>query len=190
MTESKAEFRRSIRQSLPQVDEEAVTEAIMAHPWFQEADSVMAYSAIPPEINIAPILEAVLSRGKTLLLPRCEAEGVMTARKITDLSQLIPGAYGIPEPKSETEVFPQGEIDLILVPGLAFDGRGHRLGRGKGYYDRFLRGKRGKTMGICRCLVPEVPVEDHDIIMDAVITEDKIILCEMEDSACLEGRKS
>lgn len=150
----------------------------------------MAYSAIPPEIGMGPVLEAVLSQGKTLLLPRCEAEGIMTARKIADLSQLTPGAYGILEPKSETEVFPQEEIDLILVPGLAFDAKGHRLGRGKGYYDRFLVSRRGKTMGICRCLVPQVPVEDHDKIMDAVITEDKIILCEMEDSACLEGRKS
>ena len=189
MTESKAEFRRRIRRMESPVDEAAAAENILAHPWFREAKTVMAYCAILPEIDLLPVLEGALSMGKTLLLPRCEADGEMTARKIRDFSDLEQGSYGILEPKPETEIFPPEKIDLILVPGLAFDEMGRRLGRGKGYYDRFLLRTKGKTMGICRCLVPEVPVEDHDIRMDAVATEHKIILCEMEDGACLDGRK-
>lgn len=190
MTESKSEFRHRIRSEQPDVDEARIIELILAHPWFKKAQTIMAYCAIPPEIDLAPLMARVLSQKKTLLLPRCETEGVMTARKIGDLSELQIGSYGILEPKSETEIFPPDRIELILVPGLAFDERGCRMGRGKGYYDRFLENFRGKAMGICRYLVPEVPVERHDKIMDAVVTEHKIILCEMEDSACLEGRKS
>jgi 5-formyltetrahydrofolate cyclo-ligase len=108
----------------------------------------------------------------------------MTARKISSLSQLRPGAFGILEPRLDAAVFPASEIDLILVPGLAFDPQGHRLGRGKGYYDRFLPETRGKTMGICSYLVPRVPVEAHDCKMDAVVTEGTIIFCEMEDDSC------
>lgn len=157
---------------------------IMCHPWFQEAKRVMAYSAIPPEIDLEPVLGLVLKQGKTLLLPRCEENGTMTARIVPDLRELVPGAYGIREPRPETEIFPPDRIDLILVPGLAFDKKGRRLGRGKGYYDRFLTQTTGKTIGVCGCLVPEVPVEPHDKRMDAVVTDENIMICEMEDSPC------
>lgn len=147
----------------------------------------MAYCAIPPETDIGPVLEKALLPGKCLLLPRCEKNGGMTARVIRDLSCLRQGAYGIPEPTEDMPVFPVEDIDLILVPGLAFDAAGRRLGRGKGYYDRFLQGFGGKTVGVCRCLLPQVPVEPHDVIMDAVVTADGIFYG-MEDDACL--RKS
>ena len=107
----------------------------------------------------------------------------MTARRIDDLRQLISGAYGIPEPKPDAPVVSASEIDLILVPGLAFDRTGRRLGRGKGCYDRFLADFHGKTMGICGQLMPVVPVEQHDITMDAVATDHGIIICRMEGEA-------
>jgi 5-formyltetrahydrofolate cyclo-ligase len=183
MIESKEALRRLAKQSAP-VDSQAICEKLFAHPWLDAATCIMAYVAIPPEPVLTPVLEAVLQRGKTLVLPRCEGDGTMTARKISDLRQLRPGAFGILEPSLDTEVVPASEIDLILVPGLAFDPQGHRLGRGKGYYDRFLPELRGKAMGICSYLVPRVPVEPHDCKMDAVVTEGTIIFCEMEDNAC------
>lgn len=133
----------------------------------------MAYCAIAPEPDITPVLQEILKQGKTLLLPKCESSGIMTARIINDLAELTPGAFGIKEPPEESTVFPPEEIDLILVPGLAFDRKCHRLGRGKGYYDRFLSGQR--TMGICLCLLPAIPVEEHDKPMDAVMTENEIL---------------
>ena len=151
--------------------------------WFLRADTVMAYAAIPPEVNLSPVLEAILAAGKTLVLPRCEQDGIMTARRIGDLRQLISGAYGILEPKPDAPVVSAAEIDLVLVPGLAFDRTGRRLGRGKGYYDRFLADFRGKAMGICGQLMPEIPVEQHDITMDAVATDHGIIICRMEGEA-------
>lgn len=166
------------------MDEQRVGELILSHPWFQNAASIMAYCAIPPEIDLTDVLQAILVQGKSLLLPRCEADGTMTARKIDSLEALRPGAYGILEPGPETPCIAPEKIDLILVPGLAFDKKGHRLGRGKGYYDRFLSKTTGKTIGVCGYLLPQVPVEPHDKRMDAVVTDKNIMICEMEDSPC------
>ena len=190
MTENKQEFRRRVRISQPEVDEEKVVNRILNHIWFQQAGTIMAYCAIPPEIDLMPVMWEALSMGKTLLLPRCETHGMMTARVIGDLAELQVGMYGILEPSPTAEIFPPGQVDLVLVPGLAFDEKGRRLGRGKGYYDRFLTDIKGKIMGICRCLVEAVPVEQHDVLMDAVVTDSQIILCEMEDSPCLDGKKN
>ena len=183
MTESKKEFRRRVRALPRTADDGALCRYVLESEWFRQANVIMAYAAIPPEVNLSPVLEAILAAGKTLVLPRCEADGIMTARRIDDFSQLISGAYGIREPKPDAPVVPAAEIDLILVPGLAFDRTGRRLGRGKGYYDRFLANFHGKTMGICGQLMPEVPMEQHDITMDAVATEHGIIICRMEGEA-------
>lgn len=171
MTASKADFRRLARKTTG--DGEKLFRRIMEHPWFFGAKTIMAYCAIAPEPDITPVLEEILAQGKTLLLPRCEEDGIMTARLIDDLAALKPGAFGILEPPPDSAVFPPEDIDLILVPGLAFDRRCCRLGRGKGYYDRFISSQ--KTMGICGCLLPEIPVEAHDKPMDAVMTENEIL---------------
>lgn len=184
MTESKVELRRFARKAQIPVDNDRVVELILNHPWFQTAKTIMAYCAIPPEIDLGPLMDLVLEQGKMLLLPRCEGDGTMTARRIHDLAELEPGAYGILEPKPDASCVRPDEIDLILVPGLAFDKKGGRLGRGKGYYDRFLEKTEANTVGVCRCLVPRVPVEVHDKRMDAVVTDENIVICEMEDSPC------
>ncbi len=183
MTESKKEFRRRVRALPRKVDDGALCRYVLKSEWFLQADTVMAYAAIPPEVDLSPVLEAILATGKTLVLPRCEEDGIMTARRIDDLGQLVSGAYGIPEPTSDAPVILAKEIALILVPGLAFDAAGRRLGRGKGYYDRFLADFCGKNMGICGQLMQEIPVEPHDITMDAIATDHGIIFCGMEGEA-------
>jgi 5-formyltetrahydrofolate cyclo-ligase len=183
MTESKKEFRKRVRALPRTVDDGALCRYVLESKWFRQANAIMAYAAIPPEANLSPVLEEILTTGKTLILPRCEKDGIMTARRIDDLRQLISGVYGIPEPKPDAPVVSAAEIDLILVPGLAFDRTGGRLGKGKGYYDRFLSGFHGNTMGICGQLMPEVPMEQHDITMDAIATDHGIIICRMEGEA-------
>ena len=173
MTASKDELRRLARSRKFSGDGTGIVQRILEHPWFLAAKTVMAYCAIAPEVDITPVLQRVLEQGKTLLLPRCEPDGIMTARIVSSLGDLVPGAFGIMEPPTDSPVFPPGDIDLILVPGLAFDRACHRLGRGKGYYDRFISSQ--KTMGICGCLLPEIPVEAHDKPMDAVMTENEIL---------------
>jgi 5-formyltetrahydrofolate cyclo-ligase len=95
------------------------------------------------------VLEAALAFGKQLLLPRCGPGGTMTVHPVERLEELHPGAFGILEPGPEAETAELRQLDLILIPGLAFDAQGHRLGRGKGYYDRFLPLTGAKRLGVC-----------------------------------------
>lgn len=187
MHEAKAQLRRVLRQQPAAGDNGAVCQRILEHPWFRQARTVMAYAAISPEPELMPVLEVCLAAGKILLLPRCQENGVMTARRVHALAELASGAYGILEPCGDAAFFPPENIELILVPGLAFARNGARLGRGKGYYDRFLGKTLARTIGVCydsRCM-DEIPVEDCDRYVDAVITDQKMILCEMEGDACL-----
>ncbi len=187
MTGSKAELRRDLRQRPAGGDSEKISRRIAESPWFRQAKNVMAYCAISPEPDLQMVLEAALEQGKTLLLPRCEADGTMTARRIGNLEELITGAYGIREPGTEAEVFPPEKLELILTPGLAFDRRGGRLGRGKGYYDRFLPHTNAVTVGVCfgQRLLAQLPLEPHDHRVNLVVTERETILCEMEGGVCL-----
>lgn len=149
---------------------------------FRSARRVMAYCAVRGEPSVDGLFEELLSSGKALLLPRCEEGGGMTARRVTDLKLLRPGRYGILEPADESEVVPAGEIDLILVPGVAFDARGGRIGQGGGYYDRFLPGSAAFRLGICHsfALLTCVPQHAHDMRMDALATPEGLIDCRKE----------
>ncbi len=148
----------------------------------------MAFAAIAGEPKIMPVLQEVLRLGKKLVLPRCEADGTMTGRYLRKIQELVSGTMGILEPSEEAPVAMCSEIDLILAPGMAFDRSGGRLGRGKGYYDRFLAGYTGRTIGICYQgnLLEAIPMEQHDKRMDAVVTDQTIIMCETEGDACLK----
>lgn len=172
---------RALRRGLPQAEQKsaarAVFEQLLAYAPYQRARSVMAYMACRGELSLAPVIDDVLARGKTLLLPRCEAPGMMTARRMQSLAQLAPGAYGLIEPGEDCEIVPAEDIDLILVPGTAFDPTGRRLGQGGGYYDRYLAKTRALRVGVCHgfALLERVPAQAHDARMDAVLTPDGII---------------
>ena len=132
----------------------------------------MAYAAARGEIALEAVMADALLRGKALALPLCTGPGRMQARRVTDLSRLRPGRYGIPEPGPDCPELAPETIDLILVPGVAFDPRGGRVGQGGGYYDRFLPLSRALRVGVCPefALLDRVPVRAHDQRMDAVVT--------------------
>lgn len=139
---------------------------------------IMAYMASRGELSLAPVIGDVLASGRVLALPRCEGKGVMTARRVSCLDELAPGAYGIWEPKEDRPEITPEEIDLILVPGTAFDRRGARLGQGGGYYDRFLPRTAAFRMGVCHdfALLERLARQPHDQRMDAVATPGGIVL--------------
>ena len=188
MSEDKRLLRQKLRREACTGDTAALCRRLLAHPWFLRAKTVMGYMAIPPEPDLGPVLEACLSMGKGLLLPRCEADGTMTARIVTALADLETGSFGILEPPETLTAVAPEDLELILVPGMAFSPKGARLGRGKGFYDRFLEYFRGKTVGICyeNRVLEEIPVEEHDRFVDAVLTDKRAILCEMEGEICSE----
>lgn len=155
----------------------AVLARLRAFAPYDRARRVMAYMACRGELDLAPVIADALARGKTLLLPRCEAPGVMTSRRVADLSQLERGAYGVLEPARGCAVCPPEAIDLVLVPGTAFDASGRRLGQGGGYYDRFLSRTGALRAGIGHdfALIPRVPAQAHDLRMDCIFTPGRTI---------------
>ena len=164
--------RRALSQEEQRRASLAVLERVRAFAPYREARSVMAYMACRGELDLSPVLLDALAQGKTLLLPRCEAPGIMTARRVTELSQLAAGAYSLMEPAQCCAVFPPEEINLIFVPGTAFDALGGRLGQGGGYYDRFLARTKALRAGVCHdfALIARVPAQAHDMRMDCIFT--------------------
>ncbi len=142
---------------------------------YQAAESIFLYVSFGFEIDTLPILEDALRRGKVVAVPLCQG-GTMEARRIGDVSQLRPGRFTL-DPPEDAPVLSRDAIDLIVVPGLAFDRKGHRLGRGGGFYDRYLAGYQGRTVALCRTnhLLFEVPVEAHDRSVDAILTEQETV---------------
>ena len=152
---TKQELRQLIRQrkQLHSVDESVVVTArLRRDPHYTHARTLLLYSALPDEVQTQPLLDELLSQGKTILLPRVVSDTNMelTGQLFTDYKQ----------------------IDIAVIPGMAFDREGHRLGRGKGYYDRFLTLIPDVyKIGMCFPwqMADNVPCAPHDIKMDAVI---------------------
>ncbi len=155
-------------------------ENLAALPEFAQAEAIMLYVPIPGELDCLPAVRMAWERGKNVLVPRVSPSraGVMHAIRIEGEADLQPGSYGIREPR-EGKPWEIGSIDLIVVPALAMDRTGHRLGRGGGFYDRFLtqRASRSVACGIGFSLqvVDELPREAHDEPLDLVTTDTEVI---------------
>ena len=138
---------------------------------FINADTVLVYSAMKGECDPRLLADIAYGMGKRVAYPRCEGDEL--GLYIADEGRFIPGVFGILEPDDSCERIDLADVDFAVIPGLAFDKTGGRLGRGKGYYDRLLRGARTVKAGICfnEQLVDNVPVEAHDGGMDMIAAE-------------------
>jgi 5-formyltetrahydrofolate cyclo-ligase len=143
---------------------------------YKNARTVFCYYGIGTEPNTKRVIETALKDGKTVALPKIRGNGLMEARVIYGLDELEQGTFGIPEPSMYTEILPTEEIDLIIMPGLGFDLYGNRIGRGGGYYDRFLVNTKAVKIGLTRekLVCTPIPVEEHDKKIDVLITEEKV----------------
>lgn len=185
------EAKRSLRRELfsrlrvlPESEKKAaserIREAIVARPEFQSAAAVAAFVALPGEPNLDPLIEADPGR-RQWILPRVTAEGSIEMRKFSGFHDLITGEFKIREPNPNScPLFPEGEIDLILLPGVGFDPDSlARLGRGQGHYDRFLKRLRAMespppVWGVCFSgQLTSFHPEPHDQPMDAIVTDDQ-----------------
>lgn len=155
------------------LSDDAILRHVLHAPEYRRAGTVFAFVGRGSEIDTAPLLRQVLADGKRLCVPLCTAPGVMECREVRDLTVLRPGAYGISEPPDNAPAVPPECVDLAIIPcaGAVADGR--RLGRGGGYYDRFLAQYTGDALLLCRerLLCPSIPQEIHDIRVPAVVTE-------------------
>lgn len=167
--EKRREKSQKIRSILSQLEE------------FKQASTIMVFLDFGGEVETTELAQQVLDQGKRLIVPRCAPKGVLIPAIIKDLEEdLEPGMWGIREPKKEglVEVDPL-EIDCLIMPGVAFDLEGNRLGYGGGFYDRFLERVRPETPRIAiafHCqIVDKVPVGEFDKKIHMLVTEQGII---------------
>lgn len=154
---------------------------------YLRADVVLAYSGFGSELQTGPFLRSVLEDGKRLVLPRVNREdGDLDLYKVVDLAQdLEPGTWGISEPKAVPgPAVSLDVVDFALIPGVAFDARGGRLGHGAGYYDRLLGSVNDRPPLVAGAfgvqMVGEVPTYWHDIVMDRILTEKACYLADSD----------
>lgn len=184
--ELKAALRRELRARLRALSPEAreaagreVARALWTLPEVAGARTLLLYAALPGELPTDEIAGEALRRGITVTYPRCvEGTREMTLHAPGALAELREGSFGIREPDPACPHVRVEEVDAALLPGLGWDRRGHRLGRGAGYYDRLLADPRWRAFrcGLFFALqeVPRIPEDPWDVPLDAVVTEREV----------------
>lgn len=173
-SELRKEIKRRFKESSPDDRckwSEELCQRLLGMEALQKAHVVMGFYSLPDEADIRPLLEHLAKDGKTVLLPEVTGETTMILRRYSPDAEMVSGSLGTKVPS--TDIFSDyDKIDTILVPGVAFDKEGHRMGRGKGYYDRFLALLPTSSIKIGVCfpyqIVELVPFEEHDFVMDYV----------------------
>ncbi len=180
----KQEIRRQAHENRRlQPDKDAISQRIVARfmelPEYARANTVMFYVDVRDEVRTRHALPAALQSDKRIVIPYC-VDGELELFHLESMDELDVGMYKILEPKPQLREIPDKrlrpeDLDLIMVPGVAFDRQGGRTGHGKGYYDKLLQHARRDTPLVAlafECqLFPEIPMAQHDIYMDKVVTE-------------------
>jgi len=177
-------LKQSIRQELllrrishqrAEEDSKKIAEKFAGLPQLKKAKNILLYYPHKNEVDTRFIIKKLLEKGGfNLFLPKVSKDQLLPV-KINDLSGLKKGYAGIMEP--EGEIYPPEAIDIVIIPAVAFDLEGHRLGYGKGYYDRFLKETGALRVGVAYDfqIVDKLPVEQHDVPVELILTPTRII---------------
>ncbi len=155
---------------------DVVQDFVLASKIYAEAESLALYASIHNEVNTERILVAALLDGKRVCFPRVDGEQIVFI-EVSGAHDLKPGRFRVPEPQGQTVILPES-LDLIFVPGIAFDSHGHRLGYGFGFYDRALAACKNAEfigLGYAFQVVERLPEEKHDIRLDYLATERELL---------------
>jgi len=140
---------------------------------------ILAYAALPAEIDPLPAVARLRRRGVKIAYPRIEAPGVLGIHLVDHELDLIAGPFGLAQPSEHSPRAPLSAIDAIIVPGVAFDQGGSRLGYGGGYYDRLLPTLRYDCVRIGFAFDEQVlaviPAEEHDELVDVIVTQSRVV---------------
>ena len=170
--------RRTLSAEERRVSGHLIQKEFVALPEFAAARVVALYSSIGGEVETGEVMESALKDGKAVLFPVVCGDHLRFV-KVSDPADMAKGAFGIAEPCLTGEGYPPDSADLIVIPGVAFDCAGKRIGFGKGYYDRALHHLEGsgKLIGFCYDfqLVDEIVAEPHDVAVDVIITEKRVL---------------
>lgn len=161
-----------------------ICETFVGLPEYEAARTVMFYVDVRTEVRTRQFLPAALTHGKRIVVPYC-VEGELELFHLSSMDELAVGMYKILEPKPELRELPEKkvavrELDLVMVPGVAFDRRGARMGHGFGYYDKLLEHVRPDAPLVAlafECqLFAEIPTAVHDVFMDKIVTEKRVYI--------------
>jgi 5-formyltetrahydrofolate cyclo-ligase len=156
-----------------------ITKYLLDLPGFQTARLVLLYASFKSEADTLQLIRHCLMQGKRVSVPKVDRERVeLLLYEIKSLEDLVTGYFGIPEPTASVDRLTRvQDMDLIIVPGVAFDPQCNRLGYGKGFYDKLLRLKRSPAIALAyeEQMVASIPAESHDIKMDGIITDKGIL---------------
>ena len=164
---------KAISQEQKQFIDQALTEQLSQHPFYQEAKVIATYLSFPHEFQTQELIEQALRDCKKVLIPKTYPKGRMDF-VVYDPQQLVKTSFGLLEPQGDLEVVDVSQIDLIHVPGLAFTTEGYRIGYGGGYYDRYLKHFSGNTLStVYPCQIRDFIPEDHDIPVQEVLVDER-----------------
>ena len=175
----KSELRKQVLHEMKAISQEqkpaidqALTERLLHHPFYQEAKVIATYLSFPHEFQTQELIEQVLKDGKKVLIPKTYPKGRMEF-VVYNPQQLVKTSFGLLEPQGDLEVADASQIDLIHVPGLTFSTDGYRIGYGGGYYDRYLEHSSGHTLStVYPCQIQDFIPENHDIPVEEVLIDE------------------
>jgi 5-formyltetrahydrofolate cyclo-ligase len=172
---------RAVRASLPasacSARSEEIAKRVLALPELEQATTVLAFASIRNEVRTRPIIEAMHDAGKRVVLPRVVEDGLVLHVVEPD-TELVDGAFSVPEPPRDAVRMRQSDVEFALVPALAVDPRGYRIGYGGGYYDKLLPTlRKASTCAVAYDfqLVAEVPELPFDAAVDLIVTDARVI---------------
>ena len=167
--------RDSLSQDFINITSKQIQDNLRKVEFFRNAKSIGAYYSIGSEVKTLDILQEILKAGKEISLPKVVKKDLVF-KKINSLSDLEPGNFSVMEPKEYCKDVKK--IEVIIVPAIALTIDGYRLGYGFGYYDRYLDGKKSKTIALSysKQIIKSFIHSNHDVRIDCTITEDKVIM--------------
>lgn len=183
----KAQFRKTVRRILDTFGHlnimewsSEIAERVFSLPEYRDAETIFTFVGTDQEVDTRKIINRALEEGKRVAVPRTFGKGIMVPCEISGLNDLIPGRYGIPEPQDGSRTVSLAEGDLILVPCLACDLNGMRIGHGAGYYDRLLAGSKSYKAILCfdALVVDDIPFDELDVRSEMVVTETRVVRVE------------
>ena len=174
------EKRKAIPQEQKSEYDSAICKRIMATASFRYSTTVLVYSALPSEIDLTELVNASYAMGKRVAFPRCVPDTpFMNFHFVDDVSALTKGSFSIMEPAADAPIWRPSSNDraICIIPAVIFDAEGHRIGYGKGYYDRYLSGKPIQRIGVIydQLMVKELPHGKYDLSVDFIVSEKKLI---------------
>ncbi len=184
VSQRKSETRKmlkSARASIPEATRidaaNSITKQVLRLDEIRDARLIFVYISYVSEVHTHSLIRALLDAGKTLAVPKIVNSNYMQAETFLSWEDLVPGEMGILAPANSTPC--DGPFDVSITPGLGFTLTGHRMGFGRGYYDKwFVQNKVKHKIALAfeAQLVDEIPVEDNDVLMDKIVTEKRVIV--------------